>query len=135
MNAIKARLHNQAYVNLQKKTVLPDFRIIDQFTPEPQYYRYLSREKTVVRGIHFETKAENKYPAVGAASIIARYAFLRSMDAMEKTYGMSFHKGAGSQTDLDAGTFVQRYGFAKLSKVAKLHFKNTERLRPENTKE
>jgi len=135
MNAIKARLHNQAYVNLQKKTVLPDFRIIDQFTPEPQYYRYLSREKAVVRGIHFETKAENKYPAVGAASIIARYAFLRSMDAMEKTYGMSFHKGAGSQTDLDAGTFVQRYGFAKLSKVAKLHFKNTERLRPENTKE
>ena len=94
MNAIKAKLHNQAYVNLSQKTRLPDFRIIDQFAPEPQYYHYLTHEKTVIRGITFETRAENKYPAVGSASVIARYAFLVSMDEMEKKYRMKFQKGA-----------------------------------------
>ena len=34
LNAIKAKLHNQAYVNLMKKAPLPSFKVIDQFTPE-----------------------------------------------------------------------------------------------------
>ena len=129
MNAVKAKLHNQAYVNLSRKTALPSFKIIDQFAEEPIYYHYLKKEPTVVRGIHFETKAENKYPAVGAASIIARYAFLISMDEMEKKYDMHFQKGAGTAVDHDAREFAKRYGFDRLGEVAKLHFKNTERIK------
>ncbi|MDY3233487.1 MAG: ribonuclease HIII [Erysipelotrichaceae bacterium] len=128
MNAIKAKLHNQAYVNLSQKTRLPDFRIIDQFAPEPQYYHYLMHEKTVIRGITFETRAENKYPAVGSASVIARYAFLVSMDEMEKKYRMKFQKGAGTKVDDCALEFVNRFGMDQLSEVAKLHFRNTEKL-------
>jgi len=129
MNAVKALLHNQAYVNLSRKAELPSFRIIDQFAEEPIYYHYLKKEPVVIRGIHFETKAENKYPAVGAASVIARYAFLISMDEMEKKYEMHFQKGAGTAVDHDAAAFVQRYGFDRLGEVAKLHFKNTERIK------
>ena len=61
LNAIKAKLHNQAYINLAKKIELPSFKIIDQFTPETSYYRYLKNEPQIIRGIHFETKAEDKY--------------------------------------------------------------------------
>ena len=60
LNAIKAKLHNQAYINLAKKIELPSFKIIDQFTPETSYYRYLKNEPQIIRGIHFETKAEDK---------------------------------------------------------------------------
>lgn len=100
MNAIKSKLHNQAYVNLVKNYEVPSFKIIDQFTPETSYYRYLKGEKTIVTGIHFETKAEDKYPAVGAASVIARYAFLKKMDEMEENWKMKFQKGAGDKVDI-----------------------------------
>lgn len=129
MNAVKSKLHNQAYVNLAKKYDVPSFKIIDQFTPESSYYRYLKNEPVVVRGIHFETKAEDKYPAVGAASVIARYAFLKKMDEMEEHWHMKFQKGAGSLVDECAAAFVQKYGMQELGKVAKLHFKNTEKLK------
>jgi len=129
MNAVKSKLHNQAYVNLSKKYDVPSFKIIDQFTPETSYYRYLKGEPFIVKGIHFETKAEDKYPAVGAASVIARYAFLTKMDEMEKEWDMKFQKGAGDKVDACAASFVKKYGMDKLGSVAKLHFKNTEKLK------
>lgn len=129
LNAIKAMLHNKAYVNLANKCGLPSFRIVDQFAPERTYYSYLKNEKEVVKPIHFETKAEDKYPAVGAASVIARYAFLVKWDEMEKKYGLTFHKGGGAKADASAQEFVKKFGFEKLDDVAKLHFKNTEKLR------
>ena len=128
LNAIKAKLHNKAYINLSNKCGLPKLITIDQFTPENAYYRYLKEEPQVVKGINFETKAEDRYPSVGAASVIARYAFLVKWDEMEKQYGMTFHKGGGPQADQSGRQFIQKYGKEKLGLVAKLHFKNTERL-------
>ncbi|MBQ9327654.1 MAG: ribonuclease HIII [Solobacterium sp.] len=128
MNEIKALLHNQAYLNLSRKTSLPSLCVVDQFAEEPVYFHYLRYEKDVVRTLHFETKAENKYPAVGAASVLARYAFLQYMDKMDEAYDMRFAKGSGSPADRSASEFVQRYGMKKLGEVAKLHFKNTEKL-------
>lgn len=128
INAIKAKLHNQAYVNLERKYGLPSFCMVDQFTPEASYYRYIRQEPRVIRGLHFETKAENRYPAVGAASIIARYAFLVRWDEMEKKYGMTLCKGAGAAVDRCAAGFVSRFGFEELKNAAKLHFRNTEKL-------
>lgn len=128
LNTIKAKLHNQAYVHLQNKYGLPNFKIIDQFTPEASYYRYIKNEKTIIRNIHFETKAEDKYPSVACSSIISRYAFLKKMEEMENIYHMQFQKGASAKVDLCAKQFVEKYGFDALHKVAKLHFKNTENL-------
>lgn len=128
LNAIKAKLHNKAYINLSNKCGLPKLITIDQFTPENTYYRYLKDEPQVIRNINFETKAEDRYPSVGAASVIARYAFLVKWDEMEKQYGMTFHKGGGPQADHSGRQFIQKYGKEKLGLVAKLHFKNTERL-------
>lgn len=128
LNEIKAKLHNKAYLNLRSKCGLPQLITIDQFAPESLYYRYLKNEPEVIRGINFETKAEDRYPSVGAASVIARYAFLVRWDQMEKQYGMTFHKGGGSDADRSGKEFIRKYGRQALGNVAKLHFKNTERL-------
>ena len=128
LNAIKAKLHNQAYVHLAKKYGLPKLMIIDQFTPKNNYYKYLSGQPDIIRNIHFETKAEDKYISVGTSSVIARYAFLKKMEEMDKTWNMHFCLGAGTNVDHCAKEFVQKYGFDSLKKVAKLHFKNTEKL-------
>ncbi len=129
MNAVKAALHNQAFVNLRRKYTLPDFLIIDQFTPEGLYYRYIQGSPEIIRGITFETKAENKYLSVAAGSMIARYAFLTEMDRMSSEYGMEFAKGGGEQADQCALRFVEKYGFDRLQETAKIHFKNTEKIR------
>ena len=127
---IKCQLHNQVYLNLIKKGyALPEFIVIDQFVQKSSYYKYLKDTKNVIPSIHFETKAENKYIAVACASILARYAFLESIRKMEDEYDFHFQKGAGDIVDACAKEFVEKYGFNELSNVAKIHFKNTEKIR------
>ena len=128
MNAIKAKLHNQAFINLSKKIQLPKDIIIDQFTPEKSYYAYLTDDTNIIKDITFETKAENKYHSVAVSSIIARYAFLKKLEEMNKEYDFTFIKGASSLVDECAQEFVEKFGYENLYKVAKLHFKNTEKL-------
>ncbi|NBK97142.1 MAG: ribonuclease HIII [Erysipelotrichia bacterium] len=130
MNAIKAKLHNQAFIHLLNKLAFPcEHIIIDQFTPEKSYYRYLQSEKQIVKPIHFETKAENKYLSVACGSIIARYTFLEAMKQMSKQYAFAFPKGAGANVDQKGVAFVQKYDFDTLKKVSKFHFKNTDKIK------
>lgn len=130
LNKIKAKLHNQAYIHLRNKLgQLPALSVIDQFTPEASYYGYLKGEKDIVRSITFETKAENKYPAVACGSIIARFAFLKAMDTLSEHYGFKLPKGAGPATDPLIQQFYDLHGEKGLMNAAKIHFKNTEKIR------
>ena len=130
MVEIKCKLHNKAYVNLISKGYsIPKAAYVDQFVNENSYYSYVKDEKEVYHDLIFETKAEEKYPAVAVASVIARYAFLSYFNKMNEAYKMTFHKGASDEVDKDAKEFVERYGEKSLGKVAKLHFKNTDKLR------
>ncbi|MDD5842253.1 MAG: ribonuclease HIII [Solobacterium sp.] len=129
LNMIKAKMHNQAYLNLKARGYkIPSAAYVDQFCDPNLYYKYLVQEKEVYHELIFETKAESKYPAVAVSSVIARYVFLKKIEEMEKKYGMSFHKGAGTDVDICARDFVKRYSKKELGKVAKLHFKNTENI-------
>lgn len=130
LNAIKAKLHNQAYLHLKQRIhALPALCVIDQFTPESMYYKYLKDEKFVFRALHFETKAESKYPAVAIASILARYAFLKVWEKMEAKYDFTFPKGGGDLVNQAGLRFIEKYGESKLHEVAKVHFKNTEKIK------
>lgn len=129
LNAIKAKMHNQAYLNLLKKGYdIPKAAYVDQFAPPTQYFAALKEEEKVYRALNFEIEAESKYPAVAAASIIARYAFLTSLAKLAQQYDFEFLKGAGAAVDECAKSFVLKYEAAQLAKVAKIHFKNTERI-------
>jgi len=132
LNAIKAKMHNKAYLNmLDKGYVIPKAAYVDQFCSISDYYRYLADEERIFRDLTFETKAEEKYPAVAVASIIARYAFLKSMEQMNDKYHMVFHRGSSdSETiDQDIQKFISLYGKEELKKVGKLHFRNFEKYR------
>jgi ribonuclease HIII len=128
LNAIKAKLHNQAYLHLTKKVALGALNVVDQFTPQALYYRYLDQEAEVYRNLHFETKAESKYFAVACASVIARYAFLMELEAMGKLYDTTFPKGASVAVEAFAEAFLAQHGLNTIKKVAKVHFKTIQRL-------
>ena len=47
---------------------------------------------------------------------------------MEEKYNFKFEKGAGSKVDACGKEFVKKFGKEKLYQVAKLHFKNTQKI-------
>ena len=128
MNAIKAKLHYEAYVTLAKKTSLPSLCVIDQFTPESSFYRYLNLKPQKDLPLHFETKAESKYLAVALASVFARAVFVLTLQQIQDHYQILLPKGAGSGVDQAARLFIEVHGETALKHVAKLHFKNTSRV-------
>lgn len=74
------------------------------------------------------TRAEDD-PAVAAASVIARAAFLRELRTLERDHGVKLHKGAGPPVLTAGRTVVRERGPEILEELAKLHFKTTDRLR------
>ena len=126
LNEIKAKMHNQAYLNLEKKEKLPDKIVIDQFCEKSTYYRYLRYTEEVVTDIYFTPRAEDQYLAVACGAIISRYAFLKTLESMENEYDFHFHKGAGSLVDEDIRRFISQHSKEALKNVAKMNFKNIQ---------
>lgn len=128
MNKIKAILHNKVLWNLQEKNYPTDYIVVDQFAKPFVYYNYL-KDTNALRGITFMTKAEDKVLSVACASLISRYIFLKEFDKLGKSIGFTLPKGASDKVDDIGYTIVKKYGFEKLNEIAKLNFKNTEKIR------
>ena len=132
LNAIKAKMHNKAYLNMSDKGYeIPKAAYVDQFCSVDDYYRYLANEPKVYHDLIFETKAESKYPAVAVGSMISRYAFLEYMDNLNRKYKMEFQRGSSDTEGIDKNIeeFIARYGKNELANVGKLHFKNFDKYR------
>lgn len=125
---IKAILHNQALGKLLEKIApeKPEAILIDQFAEKPIYYRHVKGQKNIVQeNVYFSTKGESIHIAVAAASIIARYAFLKEMDLLSEKAGFSIPKGAGPRVDEAAARLIRTYDESVLRHFTKLHFANT----------
>lgn len=127
---IRARLFNQAIVNvLQKAKTNVEFKVIDQFVSPKTYFNYLKSEVIVVKDLMFEENADRQYMAVLAAEIISRYAYLQYFASMSKSLKMKLVRGNSSSADQVAAAIAEKYGEKILTKVAKLNFTNTKRVK------
>lgn len=127
---MKAILHNQAISKLLKKIspITPEAILIDQFVEADTYYRHLKGQKEIIQeNVLFSTKGESVHLAVAAASILARYAFVKAFDELSKKVGVSLPKGAGHKVDQVAAQLIKQNGKSSLKHLAKLHFANTEK--------
>ena len=129
MNKIKAILHNKVLYNLQSKNYNYDKIVVDQFVYPKKYYEHIKEAPNKVTNITFMTKAEDKCLAVGAASIICRYLFLQEMQKLSEKLNMEIPKGAGLNVDEAGIKIANLYGFDKLIEIAKLNFKNTDKIK------
>ena len=132
MNKIKAILHNKVLLNLVEKNYSYDKIVVDQFTPPRNYYGYLSDVPKKITNITFVTKAEDKCLSVACASIISRYIFLNEYEKLKNKFSQEIPKGAGENVDKFGKQLVSEYGFEILNKIAKLNFKNTEKINENN---
>ncbi|MBK8191007.1 MAG: ribonuclease HIII [Vampirovibrionales bacterium] len=100
--------------------------IADQFGGE-HYIRNELQEKGRAITL-FQTPRAEANPGVAAASILARDCFVRKLRALGETFDLALPPGAGSPVKTCAKAFVRQFGKARLSEVAKLHFKTTQEL-------
>ncbi len=131
MNKIKAILHNKVLYELSNKEKDNYHKIIiDQFTSPRSYFTFLKQENIneKVTKITFLTKGESKHLSVAAASVISRYLFLEEIDKLSKKYKVTIPKGASTEVDKVAKEILNKYGKNELYKIAKMNFKNTEKI-------
>ena len=77
------------------------------------------------------TKAESD-PAVAAASIVAREAFIDWLDRRSKILGMKLGRGVSASVKEAAKTLVAKDGAEALRQVAKVHFRTAHEIAPES---
>ena len=133
MNKIKAVLHNKVLSEITKDNKHQyDYIVVDQFEYPGSYFKHIKEAKNQVKNIFFMTKAEDKCLSVACASMISRYIFLQEMNKLSKEINMFLPKGASPIVDETAKKIVDIYGFDKLNNIAKLNFKNTEKIKNNN---
>lgn len=129
MNKMKAILHNKVLSGFMDKEKYPyDYIVVDQFENPKSYYAHLKDAKFKVYNITFLTKAEDQCLSVACASLISRYIFLQEMDKLSKHLMLDLPKGAGPLVDEVGSKIVASYGKDKLYEVAKMNFKNAEKI-------
>ncbi len=129
MNKIKSIMHNKVlYQLIHEINPQYDYIIIDEFAREARYYEYLKGISQIQKGITFMTKAEDKNLAVACSSIISRYLFLQEFDKLSDRLHIPLVKGAGVEVDKIGEEVVKQYGEEKLKEIAKVNFKNTDRI-------
>lgn len=128
MNQIKAVLHNKVLVDLTSK-YKSDYVVVDEFAKSNNYYNYLKDVPNVCHNITFLTKGETKCLSVACASVISRYIFIKEFKKIEDSISYHLPKGASNSVDETAAEIVKKYGFDKLNEIAKINFKNTEKVK------
>lgn len=130
MNKVKAILHNKVLVSLTKKDRYNyDKIVMDQFVFPKKYFEHISSSIEKVTNITFSTHAEDKCLSVAVSSIISRYIFLGEMKKLNQELGMNIPKGAGTLVDNVGADIVKKFGFDKLQEIAKMNFKNTDKIK------
>jgi len=116
--------HARAIGRLFESGPPPDRVVIDRFCPDKRIAGLLPPGEYA---LEIRERAESD-PAVAAASILARDAYMDGLVRISREYGIKAVPGSGSSTDAVARRFVEEYGPEVLGRVAKLHFSNTGRI-------
>lgn len=130
MNKMKAILHNKVLYELVKENKYQhDYIVVDQFENPNSYYRHINEANNKVNNIFFTTKAEDKCLSVACSSMISRYIFLKEMDKLSRELNITLPKGASPLVDEVALKIANTYGYEKLYDIAKMNFKNAEKIK------
>jgi len=125
LNKLLAWAHARVIENILEGTRAP-LAITDQFGDERFVLDALMKKGRTIELVQ-KVRAEEDM-AVAAASILARAEFLYRLSALGKAVGLELPKGSPLAAETAAAELVQRHGPDILVKVAKLHFKLTERV-------
>jgi ribonuclease HIII len=127
VNRLLAWGHARAIENLLEKVPDCPRALSDKFGPTHRIESALMKNGKKIQ-MDQRTKAESD-PAVAAASIVARAAFLNGLRAIEKTYQIeTVPKGCSAKVKQIATELVAQRGPDILKKTCKCHFRTTDQV-------
>jgi ribonuclease HIII len=126
LNKLLAWGHARAIENLLEK-VQCDTVISDKFGKEELLERSLMERGRAIKLIQ-QVRGESEL-SVAAASVLARAEFVDSLHRLSHKWQLDLPKGAAPQVDQAGAAFLRKYGEEKMGQVAKMHFKNLQKVR------
>ncbi|MGM0444723.1 MAG: hypothetical protein ACQEQV_11120, partial [Fibrobacterota bacterium] len=124
-------MHGRALLDLSQKLARDGITlhraVADKFGP-PRHITSSARALSPI-AITAVTQGEEKEIAIAAASVIARYSFIRSLKRLSSTYNINFPLGCAERVKAPAEEFIRTYGRENLDKVCKIHFKTVQQLK------
>lgn len=120
---ILARMHAEAISGMLACGRRPERTVIDRFCAGSRILPLLPRGQTYELRIHGEAE-----PAVAAASVLARAAYVRAVRSAAAELGVGLKPGAGADIDRIGAEAVSGSGPEILRRIAKYHFANTGRI-------
>lgn len=125
LNRLLAWGHARVIENILEK-VNCQKALTDQFGDEKFVLQALLKKGKNINLVQ-KTKAEDDL-AVAAASILARAEFLFRLEKLSQEVGVELPKGASPLVEEAGVKLVKAFGQQVLSRVAKLHFKTTDKI-------
>ena len=117
LNKVLSFAHSNVIDALFLRFALPK-AVVDKFMKGSYIDCYVNAPLQVVE----ETKAES-YPAVAAASVIARYYYLQFLKNLSRIAGVKLPAGSGNEAKRILQELRSRMEQRQLQRIAKLHFK------------
>lgn len=125
LNKLLAWAHSKVIQNLLAGRNCKNV-ISDKFGDEKLIKNELQKKSIDVNLVQV-TNGE-RYPAVAAASVIARAKVIEWFDKKSKLLGIKIPKGGSSLATLAAGSVANQYSREYLKKLIKFHFKNSKNI-------
>ncbi|NRA96438.1 MAG: ribonuclease HIII [Planctomycetes bacterium] len=122
VNHLLAWAHAKAMLAVKDKSGV-NHVLLDKFCDESVVKRALGARASEI-DLLARPRAEDD-PAVAAASLLARDAFVRGIDRLRHVAGRPLPKGAGSPVLKAGRALVKERGRSILTEVAKVHFRTT----------
>lgn len=127
LNRLLGEAHAEAIMGVAARQPGLEAAVVDQFGSEGTMGKAL--EAAGWKGVLEQRPgADATDVAVGAASIVARAAFLRGMEQLSRQEGVILRMGASEDAMESARAFVERHGREALPRVAKMHFKSVAQI-------
>jgi ribonuclease HIII len=126
VNSLLGWGHARVIENMLAKVPAAPKAISDQFGNKRIIEKALMERGKKVQLVQ-RHKAESDL-AVAAASILARAEFVRRLRLLGKQVGVALPKGASAAVEAAAREVVAKQGSEALAKVAKLHFRTTQKV-------
>ncbi len=124
INVIKTILHTNAINDLKYNNKVA---VIDQYTTNNKFKEHLDIANISINcEYHLETKAESKYIAVAAASILARHKFINELDKISNEINIKLPLGSVDSKILPILEKIKNK--IVLKNVCKTHFKTINKI-------
>jgi len=130
LNSLLGWGHARVIENLSERKPTCPRALSDKFADARVIERSLLQRGRTIE-LEQRTKAESD-PAVAAASIIAREAFIDWLDRRSKMFGTRLVRGVSTSVKEAAKALVEKEGPEILRKVAKIHFRTAHEVAPES---